>query len=120
MCKAPSLPTLVLARSTVHRFGVFTVERIAARTVLVNSAGSWLPLAEAVKDKSEELLEHPEDVLRVWRSEQPDWITFINHSGTPNCVVRVIDDNPWLSVGALVILPGSELTIDYGSRYQVD
>ena len=66
----------------------------------------------------EEALRHPDDDGKVWRSFQPDWLAFINHSTQPNCVAVIgIDDVPSLRVGPRRIVPWTELTIDYGSCY---
>ena len=115
-CSAPKLPRLLLARSGLHRFGVFTADTIKANKQLYVSDGKWVK--EGTPNKTEELFSHPENPKLVWFADQPDWVTFINHSATPNCVVKVLGDNsPWLYSHKRTIIAGSELTIDYGDSY---
>jgi hypothetical protein len=116
-CRAAFLPVLMLARSPIHGMGVFTAHSLAPGTEVVALAGKWV--RDVVLTPRDESLTHPEDRRRVWRSRQPDVLTFINHSATPNCsfVVPSGGDIPHLLVGAAHIRAWTELTIDYGSRY---
>ena len=116
-CRARQLPALMLARSPIHGFGVFSSGTVMPNEVLVRCEGAWSPAAEI--DPSDESLRHPDDATLAWRSEQPDWLTFINHSAQPNCIVGVGDgDTPFLQAGSRRIQPWSELTVDYGATYE--
>jgi hypothetical protein len=119
-CCAPFLPPLVLARSAIHGIGVFISGSVAPDVRLVSSSGAWVSASSTPSD--EEVLGHPDpDQETVWFPSQPDWIRFINHSDTPNCVVHVLhirgDDIPFLFSGPRAINAHTELTIDYGPSY---
>ena len=116
-CQARQLPSVLLARSSLHRYGIFVSGTVNPGEMILGCAGEWIPRADNGGD--EELLRHPDDDAKVWRSFQPDWLAFINHSDTPNCVAVVgVDDVPSLRVGPRRISPWSELTIDYGPAYE--
>ena len=115
-CLARQLPTIVLARSPLNRFGVFASGTVHRGEMLLGCSGEWVPQADVADE--EECLRHPDDDTKAWRSFQPDWLAFVNHSVAPNCIVVIgVDDMPSLRVAARRIPPWTELTIDYGERY---
>ena len=115
-CQARQIPTIVLGRSRINRFGIFASGTVHKGEMLIGCAGEWVPRSTVEDD--EECLRHPDDVNKAWRSFQPDWLAFINHSSIPNCAVVIgVDDMPSLRVSARRIQPWTELTIDYGEHY---
>ena len=81
--------------------------------MLMGCSGEWVPQADVADDE-----ECQDDDTKALRSFQPDWLAFINRSVVPNCVVVIgVDDMPSLRVAARRIPPWTELTIDYGEKY---
>jgi uncharacterized protein len=105
-------------RSKLHGWGVFATERIPKNKRIIHYAGEKITHKESVKREAEYLKNG-----RIWCFLlNSRWVIdgnyggnlsrFVNHSCTPNCYARIVDDVIWICASK-TIEPGTELTYNY-------
>jgi SET domain-containing protein len=112
---------LRLARSRIHRFGVFAAETIPAQRKVIEYTGERISRRESRRRYLKALESHGKPLLYLFRVDER-WVIdgrvggsgaeYINHSCAPNLRARVEEGhaNFW---SRRRIEAGEELTIDY-------
>lgn len=119
-----------LRESKIHNTGVFATQDIPAGTRVIEYVGEKISKEEGSRrsDFSIELLARKRNLGEVYVFElndqydidgSPDYNTakYVNHSCSPNCESRIIDDRIWI-VAIRNITKGDEITYDYS--YDLD
>ena len=105
-------------RSRIQGWGVFATEPISKNKRIIDYAGEKIPNRESLKREVRYLKKGHIWCFKLNRLSVRDAAVggnvarFINHSCTPNCYTRIIDDTIWI-IAARNIRKGEELTYDY-------
>jgi SET domain-containing protein len=105
---------LLIRRSKIHRYGVFTGERIPANRKVIEYTGKRLNRRQA-KYRGDGNYTYLFEVDNYWTldgSVGGSGAEIINHSCDPNLISRVIKGHV-LYMSLRVIRPGEELTVNY-------
>lgn len=106
---------LVVGASSIHRWGIYTGQRIPARRKIIEYTGERISRREAKRRSVERELTYLFTLDSYWCVDGAvggSGAEFINHSCDPNCYAWICRSHI-LYMSARVILPGEELTIDY-------
>ncbi len=112
---------LRVARSGIHRFGVYTLEEIPARRVVVEYTGKRLTGGQASRISPEKdiyLADLTKGVSVVDGGVGGSGAQFANHSCNPNMMKKVIRDRLFF-VSLRNIRIGEELTWSYGYPHKL-
>ena len=105
-----------LARSKIHRWGVYATERIPAGRKVIEYTGERISRRETKRraEANDDLiyLFTLDDYWTIDGSVGGSGAEFINHSCEPNLVSRILKGHI-LYMSARTIAPGEELTVDY-------
>ena len=118
MPRARKIPAIVRRRSSVHGWGVFTVEPISKNTRIIDYAGELIDYNESLKREIRYLKRG-----RIWCfMVNRRWVRdanvggnlarYINHGCKPNCYSQITGGTIWIRA-ARRIRAGEELTYDY-------
>ena len=120
-----SPPKITRRRSTVHGYGVFTVDPINKNKRIVEYAGQKIATAESNDREARYLRNGNIWCFRINRRLSVDAnvggnvARFINHSCTPNCYSTVIGHSVVICA-ARNIAAGEELTYNYYTAGEAD
>lgn len=106
---------LRIAKSKVHRWGVFAMERIPMRRKVMEYTGEKLNRLETKRRSDERALHYLFTLNSYWTIDGAvggSGAEFVNHSCDPNLWVWICRDHI-LYMSRRAIEPGEELTIDY-------
>lgn len=112
---------LYVARSSIHRWGVYAAERIPARRKIIEYTGERISRRET-KRRAERPLNYLFTLDDYWTldgSVGGSGAEFINHSCDPN-VWSWICKGHILYMSRREIQPGEELTVDYNFARDVE
>jgi SET domain-containing protein len=104
-----------LARSKIHRWGVYATERIPAGRKVIEYTGERISRRETKRRADGTDLIYLFTLDAYWTldgSVGGSGAEYINHSCEPNLVSRILKGHI-LYISGRVIAPGEELTIDY-------
>ncbi len=110
-----------LARSKIHRWGVYAEERIPARRKVIEYTGERISRRET-KRRAESDLNYLFTLDKYWTIDGAvggSGAEFINHSCDPNLYAQVMKGHI-LYMSKRVIQPGEELTVDYHFEEDVE
>lgn len=107
---------IYVTRSKIHGSGIFTSVNLSKGTTILQITGEVITGNECERREEEE-----NNVYIFWNGDDcyidtasTDKIKYINHRCEFNCDVTEGDDGNLYLIAARDILPGEELTIDYG------
>lgn len=107
---------IYVTRSEIHGSGIFTSVNLSKGTTILQITGEVITGNECERREEEE-----NNVYIFWNGDDcyidtasTDKIKYINHRCEFNCDVTEGDDGNLYLIAARDILPGEELTIDYG------
>lgn len=106
--------------SRIHRWGVYTLERIPAGRKVIEYTGEKISRRETKRRGDERDLHYLFTLNSYWSidgSVGGSGAEFINHSCAPNVYARIVR-NHILYIAKRTIEPGEELLIDY--RFEKD
>jgi len=112
---------LRLARSKIHRWGVYAEERIPAKRKVIEYTGERISRVET-KRRSESDLNYLFTLDKYWTIDGGvggSGAEFINHCCDPNCYAQIMKGHI-LYMSKRVIEPGEELTVDYHFEADVE
>jgi SET domain-containing protein len=104
-----------LARSKIHRWGVYATERIPAGHKVIEYTGERISRRETKRRAEANDLIYLftlDDYWTIDGSVGGSGAEYINHSCEPNLVSRILKGHI-LYMSARTIAPGEELTVDY-------
>jgi uncharacterized protein len=104
-----------LARSKIHRWGVYSTERIPAGRKVIEYTGERISRRETKRRADGTDLIYLFTLDAYWTldgSVGGSGAEYINHSCDPNLTTRIIKGHI-LYISARAIAPGEELTVDY-------
>jgi SET domain-containing protein len=104
-----------LARSKIHRWGVFATEFIPARRKVIEYTGEKISRRETKRRADEREFTYLFTLDQYWTIDGArggSGAEYINHSCEPNLTSRIVRGHI-LYVSLRDIKPGEELTIDY-------
>jgi len=104
-----------LARSKIHRWGVYSTERIPAGRKVIEYTGERISRRETKRRADGTDLIYLFTLDNYWTldgSVGGSGAEYINHSCDPNLTTRIIRGHI-LYISDRVIAPGEELTVDY-------
>ena len=104
-----------LARSKIHRWGVYSTERIPAGRKVIEYTGERISRRETKRRADGTDLIYLFTLDHYWTldgSVGGSGAEYINHSCDPNLTTRIIKGHI-LYISDRVIAPGEELTVDY-------
>jgi len=104
-----------LARSKIHRWGVFATEFIPARRKVIEYTGERINRLETKRRAAERQLTYLFTLDPYWTVDGAmggSGAEYINHSCDPNLISRIIRGHI-LYMSRRDIRPGEELTVDY-------
>ncbi len=104
-----------LARSKIHRWGVFATEFIPARRKVIEYTGEKISRRETKRRANERELTYLFTLDSYWTIDGAvggSGAEYINHSCQPNLTSRIVKGHI-LYISLRDIQPGEELTIDY-------
>lgn len=104
-----------LARSKIHRWGVYSTERIPAGRKVIEYTGERISRRETKRRADGTDLIYLFTLDDYWTldgSVGGSGAEYINHSCEPNLVSRILKGHI-LYISSRAIAPGEELTIDY-------
>ena len=104
-----------LARSKIHRWGVFATERIPARRKVIEYTGEKISRRETKRRADSRQFTYLFTLDPYWTIDGAvggSGAEYINHSCDPNLTSRIVKGHI-LYVSLRDIRPGEELTIDY-------
>jgi SET domain-containing protein len=114
----PSLPAIERRHSRIQGWGVFAIETIPKNKRIVTYDGQKITNQESLTRE----IRYPKKghiwcfkLNRLYVRDAAvggNIARYINHSCTPNCYTRVIDQTIWI-IAARTIRKGEELTYDY-------
>lgn len=110
-----------LARSKIHRWGVYAAQRIPARRKVIEYTGERISRRET-KRRAESDLNYLFTLDKYWTIDGAvggSGAEFINHSCEPNLYSQIMRGHI-LYMSKRVIQPGEELTVDYHFERNVD
>jgi SET domain-containing protein len=118
MARVRELPSIIRRRSSLHGWGVFTLEPIHKNRRIITYDGELIDHQESLKRETE-YLKRGEiwcfTVNRRWVRDARSGgniARFINHACRPNCYSQIVGRDIWIRAGRN-IAPGEELTYDY-------
>jgi uncharacterized protein len=107
---------IIVKNSKIHGLGLFTSEKISAGEKILVIRGEVINGDECERRETEE-----DNVYIFWKDDncyidvsKTEEIKYINHNCDFNCDIIEGDDESLLLIAYRNILPGEELTIDYG------
>jgi len=110
-------------KSSIHSWGVFALEEIAAEEMVVEYIGEYIQEKVAnlreklyAKQGYDDYMFRVDDHLIIDATKKGNLARFINHSCDPNCYTRVVhvQNTPRIVIfSKRKIKPGEELTYDY-------
>jgi SET domain-containing protein len=106
---------LRLARSKIHRWGVYATERIPARRKVIEYMGERISRRETKRRSEQSDMIYLFTLDAYWTidgSVGGSGAQYINHSCEPNVVARIVKDHI-IYVSLREIKAGEEITIDY-------
>ncbi len=112
---------LRLAKSRIHRWGIFAGERIPARRKIIEYTGERISRRET-KRRAEAPYNYLFTLDKYWAIDGAvggSGAEFINHCCEPNCDSRIVRGHI-LYMSKRDIEPGEELTVDYHFDADVD
>jgi SET domain-containing protein len=112
---------LRLARSKIHRWGVYAEERIPAKRKVIEYTGERISRRET-KRRAEADLNYLFTLDKYWTIDGAvggSGAEFINHSCDPNLYAQIMKGHI-LYMSKRVIEPGEELTVDYHFESDVE
>ena len=118
MTQVVQFPRIVRRRSTVHGWGVFTLEPISKNRRIIDYGGELIDHKESLRRETRYLKKGCIWCFAVNRRWVRDanvggnLARYINHACKPNCYSQIIGDTIWVRA-ARNIAPGEELTYDY-------
>ena len=104
-----------LARSKIHRWGVYSTERIPAGRKVIEYTGEKISRRETKRRADGNDLIYLFTLDAYWTldgSVGGSGAEYINHSCDPNLTTRIIKGHI-LYISGRAIAPGEELTVDY-------
>jgi SET domain-containing protein len=104
-----------LARSKIHRWGVYATQRIPAGRKVIEYTGERISRRETKRRADANDLIYLftlDDYWTIDGSVGGSGAEYINHSCEPNLVTRILKGHI-LYISARTIAPGEELTVDY-------
>jgi SET domain-containing protein len=104
-----------LARSKIHRWGVYAAERIPAGRKVIEYTGERISRRETKRRADGTDLIYLFTLDNYWTldgSVGGSGAEYINHSCDPNLTTRIIKGHI-LYISDRIIAPGEELTVDY-------
>jgi len=104
-----------LARSKIHRWGIYSTERIPAGRKVIEYTGERINRRETKRRADGTDLIYLFTLDNYWTldgSVGGSGAEYINHSCDPNLTTRIIKGHI-LYISDRVIAPGEELTVDY-------
>ena len=111
--------SIVIRRSSIHRYGVYAEQRIPPKRKVIEYTGERLNRREA-KRRGEGKFTYLFALDNYWTLDGAvggSGAEIINHSCEPNLVTRIIKGHI-LYVSLRTIEPGEELTVDYHLDWQ--
>ena len=111
-----------LARSNIHRWGVYATEFIPARKKVIEYTGERISRKETKRRSETSDLVYLFTLDNYWTidgSVGGSGAEYINHSCEPNLVSRIVKGHI-LYISLRNIKPGEELTIDYHFEKKVE
>jgi len=110
-----AMDSIEVAPSAIHGLGLFAGRSFAAGQLIIEYLGERISKNESIRRCSEgnQFIFYLNEESDLDGGTELNLARFANHHCSPNCVVKFIDGQLWLSA-ARAIASGEELTFDYG------